>query len=419
MNSVATSIASTFTITPFVRHSPDCPQKGNAQWKRCKCRKHLYIYEDGKVTYISAKTRSWEQAECVAQVERDKRDPVKIELARIAAAETAKAEAAKAKESSVEDALDQWIAGFKCKPGSENAKAYAGFRKFFLSWSTARNFSVLRDIDADALDAWVGSWDFAPNTQSFRLTKVRSFLNWAFNLRKIDANPAASLRSIKAENEEVTQPLTPAQFEEVIEATYRYDEGRRADKDRFGADLRAVFLVMRWTGVRLVDALMLRRSAVHGNRLDLTIKKSKDKIIDRVVPSSVIAALKAVPVRKTMHPDRFFWSEQCDHRVLSGMWTPRVRLLNNYLHLKGEDGNPLQFHSHMLRDTFAVELLLTGMSLEKVSKLLGHKSVRVTEKHYAPWVKARESQLETELIAAMRQQGQKVTSKGTTTPLDR
>jgi hypothetical protein len=46
--------------------------------------KTLYIREHGKTAYVSAKTRSWEQAERVAASERDKRDPVKIELRKIA-----------------------------------------------------------------------------------------------------------------------------------------------------------------------------------------------------------------------------------------------------------------------------------------------------------------------------------------------
>jgi len=45
-------------------------------------------------------------------------------------------------------------------------------------------------------------------------------------------------------------------------------------------------------------------------------------------------------------------------------------------------------------DTFAVELLLVGVPLEQVSILLGHASIKVTEKHYSPWVKARQDQLE-------------------------
>lgn len=48
----------------------------------------------------------------------------------------------------------------------------------------------------------------------------------------------------------------------------------------------------------------------------------------------------------------------------------------------------------MLRDTFAVQLLLKGVPIEVVSMLLGHKSVKITEKHYGPWVRARQEQLE-------------------------
>jgi integrase/recombinase XerD len=49
---------------------------------------------------------------------------------------------------------------------------------------------------------------------------------------------------------------------------------------------------------------------------------------------------------------------------------------------------------HRFRDTFAVELLLKGVPIEQVSVVLGHSSLKVTEKHYSPWVKARQEQLE-------------------------
>ena len=51
-------------------------------------------------------------------------------------------------------------------------------------------------------------------------------------------------------------------------------------------------------------------------------------------------------------------------------------------------------HAHMFRDTFAVELLNKGVPIDRVSLLLGHSSVKVTEKHYAPFVKERQQQLE-------------------------
>jgi len=43
---------------------------------------------------------------------------------------------------------------------------------------------------------------------------------------------------------------------------------------------------------------------------------------------------------------------------------------------------------HDLRRTFGLNLIKQGMSIYKVSKLLGHKSVRTTEQHYAPLLTA-------------------------------
>ena len=39
---------------------------------------------------------------------------------------------------------------------------------------------------------------------------------------------------------------------------------------------------------------------------------------------------------------------------------------------------------HDLRRSFGLNLIKQGMSIYKVSKLLGHRSVRTTEQHYAP-----------------------------------
>lgn len=44
----------------------------------------------------------------------------------------------------------------------------------------------------------------------------------------------------------------------------------------------------------------------------------------------------------------------------------------------------------VLRDTFAVDLLEKGVPLEEVSKLLGHESIKTTERHYSKWMKGRQ-----------------------------
>ena len=54
-------------------------------------------------------------------------------------------------------------------------------------------------------------------------------------------------------------------------------------------------------------------------------------------------------------------------------------------------------HAHRFRDTFAVGLLQAGVPMERVSVLLGHSSIKVTEKHYSPWVASRQEQLEADV----------------------
>lgn len=41
-----------------------------------------------------------------------------------------------------------------------------------------------------------------------------------------------------------------------------------------------------------------------------------------------------------------------------------------------------------------MELLLAGVPIEDVFILLGHSSVRITERTYAPWIQARQQKLE-------------------------
>jgi site-specific recombinase XerD len=45
-------------------------------------------------------------------------------------------------------------------------------------------------------------------------------------------------------------------------------------------------------------------------------------------------------------------------------------------------------HPHRFRDTFSVSLLEKGENLHTVQLLLGHTSIKTTEKHYAPFVES-------------------------------
>jgi len=60
--------------------------------------------------------------------------------------------------------------------------------------------------------------------------------------------------------------LTAKQFEEVLESTWKYDAECRYKSAKVGQHLRAVFLVQRWTGLRIGDALALPKATLRGNQ---------------------------------------------------------------------------------------------------------------------------------------------------------
>ncbi len=73
-------------------------------------------------------------------------------------------------------------------------------------------------------------------------------------------NPTLMLKAITPD-ESKTWPLTPKQFDDLKAATYGLDIEARCKSEKLGQQLRALFLVQRWTGLRVGDVLMLPKSA--------------------------------------------------------------------------------------------------------------------------------------------------------------
>jgi integrase len=143
--------------------------------------------------------------------------------------------------------------------------------------------------------------------------------------------------------------------------------------------------------MRIGDAVNLSSDRIAGNRLFLYTQKTGVPV-NTLLPEFVMAALEATP---KVNEKYFFWSGagKLDSAVRS--WQTRLRKLFEVA--KIPDG-----HAHRFRDTFAVELLLASIPIERVSVLLGHQSVRITEKHYSPWVRSRQEQLEADLESAWK-----------------
>ena len=419
----------TLTIKVFTRHRAKCPHRDDPQSRKCDCRKSLYVYETGKVRYVSAKTRSWAKAEELMRKMMDERDPVRIALREIkerekkkerAAAEALAAEQARRtaeldRRVTVSASLDQWLAGLQPKSRSRTVQ-FRSLAAKIRSWAEEKGIVHLKDVKPAMLYEWQGCWSetsrlerdrMGPATRNLYVSHLHRFFKWAVEAEHLDRDPSVIVKRQKYERIQ-TQPLTsPEQFDEIIAATYKLDENRYKLRPvpEYGRDLRAIFQLQRWTGLRLIDALLLKRSSIRAGWMTLTTKKTGKLIKDRPLPNQVLAALDAVPAQPHVRNGYYFWSRECQADNLTTVWSGRIVALNQYFSLKDDEGQPMEFRSHMLRDTFAVDLLLQGVELEKVSFLLTHDSVKMTEQYYAPWVEKRRKQVHDELTLALQKSG--------------
>jgi integrase/recombinase XerD len=165
-------------------------------------------------------------------------------------------------------------------------------------------------------------------------------------------------------------------------------QGKR-EKARPRGGRRTLVLLLRHSGLRIGGAVTLARDGIVGGKFFLYTAKAGTPVYCPL-PDVVLQALDAAPRNNSLF---FFWSGESKPKSAVGDWQ---RSLQKLFRLAGTEGG----HAHCFRDTFAVELLLGGVPLERVSVLLGHQSLKVTERHYAPWVRARQEQLEADVRAS-------------------
>lgn len=191
-----------------------------------------------------------------------------------------------------------------------------------------------------------------------------------------------------------TLPLTREEVARIVAACEIQGERCRGPvytKSENVRRLRAFVLALRYTGMRIGDATALERVRVQNGKLFLYTQKTGTPVY-LPLPDFVLGALEQTPVIS----ERFyFWSG--NGKLKSAVTDWQRSLAKVY-----ETAGVPDAHAHRFRDTFAVELLLSGVPLERVSVLLGHSSVKITEKHYAPWVLERQEQMEADVRRAWK-----------------
>lgn len=249
----------------------------------------------------------------------------------------------------------------------------------------------LKQIDTPALNRFRATWKGRDGQASGALTdlkklqRLRGFFRFALDSGYIQQNPAAALRDPKS-RPNPTLPFSQEEMLRILEAAANKIATAKPVAKNKARRLRALILLLRYAGLRISDAVGCAADRLDGGKLSLYTAKTGQHVYVPL-PAFVAAELESIP----RVSDRYwFWTGGGTVESARKKWSEALADLFDDAKVSGG-------HAHRFRDTMAVELLKAGTPIERVSILLGHSSVRITEKHYNPWNRARQEQAEADV----------------------
>jgi integrase/recombinase XerD len=356
-------------LTLFRRHTKDCRWKTRSH-RNCQCPIAVEGTLHGRKIRKSLDLRSWEAAQkMVRDWEANPNTTV-----------------------SVREACDKFIADAKARHLSE-----AMVRKLKNTTKELQDkfgSISLRSVTVDDMRGIRAGWKLAPVTTQKRLEMLRSFFHFCVDSCWIDRNPAKAVR-LPVVKTRPTLPFSESEMEQILWACEVIRETHPQMKPGIEKKLRALVLLMRHSGLRISDSVILTEDRIREGKLFLYQAKT-DEPVWVPLPEIVLETLRAI---KEPGSPYYFWTGKGKLRHAPTEWQDRLKKL---FILAGVYDPASHNQSHRLRDSFACDLLAKGVSIEIVSMLLGHKNINVTQKHYAPWIRSRQIALEAAVQAALK-----------------
>jgi integrase/recombinase XerD len=216
---------------------------------------------DGSYIRRSLQTASWERAQSLAQ---------QIEVAEDPKAAPTKPE----HPTTIEQAVTEYLADAKARELSESTlyKLDIIFRKQFLGWTKAEGYTLLRELDLRAIQTFRASWkdgDLAKKKkQKQKQKRLTGFFWFCIRTGWITQSPTVNLTRISV-HQKPTDYFTRDEYARILNATGRLDEGveRAYDVEKRGQRIRTLTDLMRWSGLRIRDAITLEKTRLIGDNL--------------------------------------------------------------------------------------------------------------------------------------------------------
>jgi integrase len=243
----------------------------------------------------------------------------------------------------------------------------------------------LKTISVDDMarfrESWSGMSNFGhglgPTTARNEIERLRQFFKFCLEREWIDKNPASALKLPIIKNIE-RKPYEDYEIQQIDRATGFFPNwGIYGELNR--ERVKAFIAVLRWTGMRIGDAVLFSKDTVKDGQIILRTQKN-GKRVSIPLHADTEAALEKID--KGNH--YYFWSGEGTIKSALAAWSRTLKRLSQIAKFK--------VTAHRFRHTLIVKLLSNGIPISEVAAIAGN-SPRIIERHYNQFVQSRQDRI--------------------------
>lgn len=341
------------------RHLKECKHR-DSTFLKCKCPLWVVGNLDGKFLRKSLDTRNLERAEMLRrEIEAGDRRVDGV---------------------SVKEAVQRFLADAEARKLKE--PTLRKYKQIMGEFKVSFDGRALRSLSVDDLRVLRESWKLSSSSARKRIELLRGFFSFCVSSGWIALNPAKGLKSPRIEHIP-TQPFAENEWGNVLTAIQVLRDIHPQIPSSTQRSLKAIILLLRYSGLRISDAVSLKRERIDkdGRLFVHAIKNQKPVWLP--LPEFVVKAIDEIDGGDGL----LFWNRVCKLKTCITEYQERLKKVSKIAGVEGRG------FAHRCRASFSVDLLNKGVPLEMVAMILGN-TARVVELHYASFVQSRQMSLE-------------------------
>jgi integrase len=299
-------------LTIYRRHTRTCAHRSEGRkYRRCRCP----IWTDGFIgrdeIRRSLDTRDWEKAQGIIREweAEGERTP----------------EPEKDEPTTIGEAWTRFVADSKARGLREpTIRKYEHLKRQMERFGQDQGLRYIAEFNVDNLTTFRVTWPNQNLSALKKLELLRTFFRFCDDRNWISGNPARKIKNPKI-TDRPTMPFAREEQLEILRAleSFKHSPSRRERR------LRALILLLRYSGLRISDAVTLSRDRINAGKLFLYTSKAGTPVFCPL-PDIVTEALdSAAPTSEPW----FFWTGQSKSKTAISHWTIELK----HLLKKGED----------------------------------------------------------------------------------